>query len=167
VNDFINPRNRSVNLPKGYKDLMDVLTAKKRSGTAEIYFPVKTERIPSGGLAQVEKYLQRFLMFPEVRCDYFLNVLTADGSGLSLFKSKKEAHAFFFTSLALEKLICESIGKLGINPISTERAVGNNLIFVEVVLPTGLPDLLRIITTLLIDAYGISPASALTFIYRD
>ena len=109
MNDFVNPQHRGVNLPAGYKDLMDVLTAKKPQSVApEAYSPFKIERIPSEGLMHVEKHLRFFLTYPAVRPGLFLSISITHGGALLLFRSKKGPQAILTASdTAVEKSVRE------------------------------------------------------------
>ena len=66
MNPFVNLQKRSIQLPKGCKDLIDVLRPPRVWGAVgeTIYygepFP-KADRIETGGLAHVEHYLSRLL----------------------------------------------------------------------------------------------------------
>jgi hypothetical protein len=134
MNDFVNPQHRGVNLPEGFKDLMDVLEAKKHSGTPEtsntskIYSRVKFERIPCGGLAQVEKHLRYFLTArSEVPSPCLLSMSAHKGILFFLLSSKKGPYAafsFYTPNTAEEKSVREIITNMGVNHVSPEIAAG-------------------------------------------
>jgi hypothetical protein len=52
MNDFVNPRHRGVNLPAGFKDLMDVLDGKEKAGHEKIREP-RFQDLSTNGLGPV------------------------------------------------------------------------------------------------------------------
>ena len=61
MSEFVNYNHRRIELPNGYKDLIDVLNAKKRvRSIGGGKFSLKNENVPAFGLEHIESYLRRF-----------------------------------------------------------------------------------------------------------
>ena len=91
MNDFVNPQHRGVNLPAGYKDLMDVLEAKGTPGTETPIYALHSNRASPvfewhvNGLNQVERFLNQLLNSKSK--DSFLSCLLKSGRFFALKRS--------------------------------------------------------------------------------
>src|SRR6185312_4910937 len=74
MNEFVDPQHRGVNLPEGFKDLMDVL-ASKGSDAQQKLRPVM-ERFATNALIEAERFVDFFLQSKAERS--FLSFMLTD-----------------------------------------------------------------------------------------
>jgi hypothetical protein len=172
MNDFVDPKHRGVNLPPGYKDLVDVLEGKRKgSGSAEWHSQTAMESIPSGGLAYAEKYLHRFFASRLEGRRPFLHFLTAHDGFTFLLLNSKNAPLAVFTfprqDTAPERSVRQIFANAGINPVSDEAGTGNFVRAIQYLLPIEFLDAHTIVANLLKDAYGVTEKAGLRFRFRE
>jgi len=172
MNEFVNPQHRGVNLPEGFKDLMDVLKAKDALSAATPIFALHSKRPAAvlerstNGLSQVERFL-----------NFFLNSKFEDSFLSFVLKSKhmfvlkrfegilKVYVSFGPGDLILEKTLREIFGELGAVPILNAFSPinGQNIYCFQVrILGTPVLEFVRKV----LGAYGVSDTDPLSFLLR-
>jgi hypothetical protein len=171
MNDFVDPKHRGVNLPPGYKDLIDVFEGKrKESGLIPWRYRATIASISSGGLAQAEKYLQRFFASRREGRRPFLHFITAqDGFTFLLLNSKNGPLAVFSFPIhdtVSEKSVRRIFAKAGINPVSDEAGTGTFVRAIQYLLPNEFLDAHTIVANVLKEAYAVTEKAGLRFSFR-
>jgi hypothetical protein len=168
MNDFVNDNNRCVELPQGYKNLIDVLEAKKDSSPITSDLSLKNERVPARGLAHIEDYLRWFLCS---KSRPLLSFFPARGQmAFTLMYGKDDPYMMFcFHGLdtACEKEVRGVLMVSGLSSISDAVVPNTNQRVLTFPLPTMLNDAVKIVTELLRTAYGVSDEAGLGFLYGD
>jgi hypothetical protein len=169
MNDFVNPQHRGVNLPPGFKDLMDVLEAKKAN---DIKHSVDSEspidRIATG-LADVEKYLRRFL---DSQAKSALLLLLNDQIEFNFFRTMGKEYVLMFFRFTEEHTVRvatvrELFVERGIARVADSVVAGTKQRMIIYLLPAVLPDLSSISTEVLRRVYGISETDRLRFLFHE
>jgi hypothetical protein len=168
MNDFVNPQHRGVNLPPGYKDLMDVLERKKTPTDSEPRSPV-FEHFETDGLSQVEKFLDLLLNSKSERS--FLGFFRKGScSPFAISRSGSQLNAIF--SLGMGELVCErtlreAFAEAGIIPdLEAHNPVYGHHFF-SYPLRLSQPELLALVLNVLRRAYGISDRDGLGLIFGE
>jgi hypothetical protein len=170
MNDFVNPQHRGVDLPAGYKDLMEVLDRKNKG----VHGSEKAERSPvvenfaNNGLLHVEHFVDLLLnsrserplisFFAERRLITF--ALFKEVTGL------KAAFCFKAGDLVLERTVREIFAEAGLIPSSEKKNPDTGHQALVYPVPLARSALLKLIEELLRRAYGISESDALSFFVR-
>lgn len=170
MNEFVNPQHRGVTLPAGYKDLMDVLAAKKANEPviSREGFPT-VERFDTNGLAHVENYLIRFLN-SQSKMVFLTFFLKRSQSAFMLvhFRDVFEAVFLFIEEDATrQKTVREIFAELGVVPVSDASVIATKQRVVKYPVVPVLPDALKVVTELLRQAYGVSERAGLGFFYHE
>ena len=158
MNEFVNPQHRGVNLPAGFKDLIDVLEGKKKRAPIQDLSGERSRgpaRIARGGIADVENYVRGFL---ETKANSaMLGFLPSNGRvGFYLVRRKGVLIApFVFAEdhADCEKIVREVFAGRGISPDLDNYPV-----------PASLPAISEIVTEILRRAFGIPERGGLTFV---
>jgi hypothetical protein len=166
VNDFVNPKNRGASLPHGYKDLIEVLEAKKNPKTTSAFNTAVTASFV-GGLAHVEEYLRRFVASKSGSGLIFKSPGRVERVCLAKFGNITEAmFCFLTTDTDREKIVRETFLRFGIAPKPDQTVIGEIRV-VEYDLPAALSDLISVFTQVLRDAYGASVNAGVEFFYWE
>jgi hypothetical protein len=173
MNEFVNPQHRGVNLPAGFKDLMDVLSAKKKQTPTEDSGDSKSvgkTRVVRGRFTELEKSV----------CEVMES--KAGSAMLGIFPKKRRAIAFYllrkknhltapFTFTEKDAVIEESVREIfaqhGIAPISDRIDPQSNRRLVYYPLPALLPAISEIVGQVLRCAYWITETDDLTLMIYE
>lgn len=168
---FVNYKKRSVALPPGCKDLLDVLEPSRRSkpepGGWQTTF-VETDRLQTEGLAHIGEYISKLLQcgadFFTVMIyhpDYLVPVVLLRNRSDNVF-----AVALYDNEPQAQRAIKAFFLQQGIEPLrdcSVPAAGGiSSLIYL---LPLDHPKATALVTGLLRTAYGLSDEAGLDFRY--
>jgi hypothetical protein len=168
MNEFVNPRHRDVNLPKGFKDLMDVLEAKGEASaetTSQALHskrPVLAHERHVQGLSQIEKFLNRLLNSKLE--DALLSFMLESGYCFSLLRAEKSLEAyvsFIAGELVLERELRKIFADIGVIPVA--QAYSSMRVYCFSI-PRGV-QLLETVTKVL-KAYGISDSDEIEVVLR-
>jgi hypothetical protein len=172
MNDFVNPQHRGVNLPPGFKDLMDVIEAKGTPGTETPIYALHSNRASPvferhvNGLSQVERFLN--LLLNSKSKDSFLSVMLKNGRffGLNLSGTVlKVSVAFGEGDLVLERTLREIFAEVRVIPVVQTYSPIKGTNFYGFDVPIDGTPLLEILTKAL-RAYGVSDTDELMFLLR-
>jgi len=176
VNDFVNPQHRGVNLPDGFKDLMDVLKANGAAGETPIYAlhsrrskPL-IERYETNGLQHAEKFVRQ-LLESRSKVATLTFFLKASPFAFSIVRSTDLVKAMFCFSkddVRLEQSVRETFTKFGIAPLydASFLPVKQHAV-IGYLMPGNLPGLLEIVGELLRCAYEMPEGDGLNFLYHE
>jgi hypothetical protein len=169
VNEFVNPHHRGVNLPGGFKDLMDVLEAKKKP-VPESDEPASSTSITTterGRLDQVEKHVRQLL---ESSADLAMLTFIRSGSKVAfyLLRNKATLAAIFAFSKAdaiFEHIVRKIFAEQGIVP--TSESMGGDVRGTMLTYPMlgAVVEVSNIATEILRDAYAVSESDHLDFLF--
>jgi len=175
MNEFVNPQHRGVNLPPGFKDLMDVIEANNTSIAETPVYALHSNRKPSierhetGGLNQVQEFLGRFLESRSKRVTLVF-FLSQNQVAFSLARSDGLAKVLFIFSkdeALLERSVREIVAGFGSDtfseaavPLTKHRIVGYSM-------PENRSKLLEFTIDLLRGAFGVSDDAGLGFMFRE
>jgi hypothetical protein len=167
VNDFVNPEHRGVNLPAGFKDLMEVLDGKKKS-EHESGRKLRFQEFSANGLIHVEKSLDLLLN------SHAEDPLLAFGEGRNLSpfvlcrerNGLKAVFCFSGGDLILERTVREVFAEAGTIPGSEVRNSDTGHQILTYPVPSARSQLLKVVRELLQRAYEISDRDELTIIIR-
>ena len=162
MNDFVNPQHRGVNLPAGFKDLMEVLDGKKKSGH-RIGRKLRFQEFSANGLIHVEKSLDLFL-----NSDAEDAVLAFCGgrspAPCVLCRGRNGLKAVSCLSggdLVLERNLRAVFAGFGTNPSSESRNPDTGLQIVTYPVPVVRSQLLKVLIELLRRAFEVSDSDKL------
>jgi hypothetical protein len=161
MNEFVNYGNRSVGLPKGFTELIDVL----RSGQAPGIIRRTTE-----GLRQLDAYLSSLLSSPSKHG--ILSILGFDlTAGVYLENSKGVLSATVMIKAAnstAERTVRECFRLAGVAPLSDEPAGGGESSrILKYPLPASIPDVGLLISDVLRAACGATDHAGLYYGYYN
>ena len=117
MNEFVNPHHRGVTLPEGFKDLMDVLDAKRSPEDPEL--PRLTIKRYENGLRHVGEFLD--LLLNSKLEDSLLGFMVRRDHFFTLRRSGenfKVCVSFSAGDLVFEKTLREIFAHVGIVPVS-------------------------------------------------
>jgi len=172
MNDFVNPQHRGVNLPAGFKDLMDVLEAKNSPGTETPLYALHSNRARliserhANGLSHVDRFLN--LLLNSKSKDSMLSFMLKSGRFLALYlsgKALKVSVTFGDGDLVLERTLREIFAEIGVVPIEQAYSPikGTSIYGFDVPI-CGTPLLETVIKVL--RAYGVSDTDELNFFFH-
>jgi hypothetical protein len=173
MNDFVNPQHRGVNLPEGFKDMMDVLEAKKKRAPIQELGDTKPSgptRIRRGSLAEIGKYVSVVL---ESKAEsVLLGISTLKHGRVNFFLLRKKTGftaPFNFTeeNKAHEKIVREVFAGQGIAPILDSLDPKSKYRSINYSIPALLPTILEVIREVLRRAYGVAESDSLTFMLYE
>jgi hypothetical protein len=175
MNPFVNPNKRSVLLPAGCKDLIDVLKPSKRRSVAELITPssvqiptIEPVRYEKAGLIHVREHLAEFIASRSLQAS--LHIRSLDGLlGVSLCRFEVEFSIFplpnsgerterierFFTKRGISANYDQTIGQTGI-PGGALRILGFPL-------PVDFSTAAELTSNLLREVYHIDDETGLEF----
>jgi hypothetical protein len=177
---FVNYRKRGVELPPGCKDLIDVLKGKakaKASGAfAGKWEPVpKPDLFPSGGIAQIERYVTRILVSAAKFAALIVSSLD-ERVVIGLYRHPDE-NAFDLMLFVLrkdkelEQSIREFFGRCGIEHTLDYLCSGgldlNYMRGLKYPLPSDPKQVAQLLADLLTKVYGLDAGAGLAFAYGD
>ena len=159
MNEFVNFGKRSVELPAGCKDLIDVLQQAKRH-------PASTLTVRSAeGLADVAKHLLRLLELGAK--SWYLVITWHEMNYVELMIMNEEA---VLTALAVvhenthrEQAVRGVFGAAGLTPIIDEAVAGWSVRVLGYPLPDGASSIEELISDLLRTGYGLAENVRLKF----
>ena len=157
MNDFVNPQRRSVNLPAGYKDLMEVIEAKESVKGSKVRRPI-IERFPTGGLSRVEEFLDRFLN-SQSEIAVLLLLLVDNSIAFALVRSPgviKAVFTFAKPDTDSEEVVKEVFAEAGINTIPNVPTADVGQMMKTYPLPAELTEVLNLVSVVLRRAYEVS-----------
>ena len=169
VNDFVDPKHRGVNLPSGFKDLNDVLAAKKaiRVSSSATSYSGGIEKFSINGLTDVAEWVRRLLESKSK--SVWLTFFPKRGEmQLMLHRWKDSCRAVFVLAPneeGHEKRVREIFAGFGIVPFLDTMATENAKRVVSYLMPDSFAEFSKIITELLRQAYGVSDNDSLTVIF--
>jgi hypothetical protein len=164
MNEFVNPQHRGVDLPKGFKDLMDVLASKGSSSDSEL--PAPRSETCASGLSHVSIFLN-LLQSSEFE-DAILGIMLKTRHSFVILRSDELLLAytsFGAGDLVLERALREAFAEAGIIPNSDPCGAEKEMSVYCFPVSIGNPHLSEIVTKAL-RAYGISDADKLSFYLR-
>jgi len=166
MNDFVNPQHRGVNLPEGFKDLMDVLEAKGVAGAETPIYALHSKRPALERHVQELSHLGRFLnrLLNSKLEDALLSFVLESGYCFSLLRSGESSEAyvsFFAGELVLERALRKIFAAIGVILFTQVHSSMRVYCFS---IPKDI-QLLEIVKKVL-RAYGISESDEIEFVLR-
>jgi hypothetical protein len=176
MNPFVNLQKRSIQLPKGCKDLMDVLRpprARGAVGETLSYgepFP-KPDRMETGGLAHVEHYVSRLLQSAAKRKTLLISSLDWEAwCVLAHYDGVLTVTVFVECSDSVrEEAVRSLFVEAGINP-TTDYVMSNEGVPMRGLaypLPADAPRATQLTADLMRRAYGLADEAGLDFLYDE
>lgn len=177
VPQFVNYRKRSFTLPPGCKNLIDVLARSRRKAKGQIAtcgFPpleIKKERVPTGGLAQIGRYMEMLL---QSRGELFTLSVTGPGFQypVAFCRSRSErtvAIILVCKDARQEQAIRTLFEQHGLEA-SLDHLVGDTPDATRGLaypLPLDVARATSLATELLRNVYGLSEEAGLDFLYYE
>lgn len=159
MNEFINFRKRSIELPAGCKDLVDVLP------------PPRETRMPVEGFAHVERYLSRIFQAGAKRrsviiwsLDYQEHVRVSNRDGVLALMVLVDTQ-----DAIREKAVTKLFRDAGVTPVRDVDGRGDGVPLRVLIYPLtpSVPAAADLIRSLLQGIYGIAHDAGLLFQYND
>jgi len=159
MNEFVNFQNRSIELPAGCKDLIDVLP------------PPREVRMPVEGFAHVERYLSRLFQSAAKRrsvviwsLDYQEHVRVSNRDGLLTLMVLVDTQ-----DAIREQAVLRLFREAGIPPLRDEDGRGDGIPLRVLFYPlsASVPESAALIRSLLQSVYGIAHDAGLLFHYHE
>ena len=168
MNPFVNPHKRSVLLPSGCKDLIDVLR-RIESMSEESGFIIKPERFEEDGLAHIHHYVTRMVESSAKAVTLYIKSLNGECAvGLRRSASEFSMHPLMGI-VEREKAVKEFFARRVIEPIA-DFLVGHAGMPTRV-LAFSLPPTATVAAALTIDlmceVYGFKETSGIEFTYLE
>ena len=161
MNEFVNYGTRTVTLPDGCTDLIDVLRDKASRIPAEPP-TVMMERVPERGLASVEKYVQRLFTSQK---NLFLIVYHDPVEAACILQRGEQGKRISFRLKPPDIFRAEQLrricGEAGLLPIRDGVVAGDQ--FLEFAMPASIPEATLLVERLLQEVYRVSPDAGLIF----
>ena len=160
MNSFVNLQKRSVQLPKGCKDLIDVLRLPSALNTVD--------RIEVGRLADTDHYLSQLLQSAGKL--KMLLISSLDGqAGKVLIHDEGALTVTIFVDSVREEAVRSLFVEAGINPtwdyaMNNERVATRGLIYP---LPADAPRAAQLTIDLMRRAYGLADEAEVEFLYAE
>jgi hypothetical protein len=170
MNDFVNPQHRGVNLPDGFKDLVDVLDAKKKSPLIKDSGETGTTRVTRGGLSEIEKHVCDVL---ESKAGFvMMGILPLRRDAVKFYLLRKKSgciapFAFHERDAVPEKIVREVFAEQGIIPILDRVLPELNHKILQYSLPASLPAIAMIACEVFQRDYGVAESNSLTFMFYE
>jgi hypothetical protein len=161
MNPFVNLQKRSIQLPKGCKDLIDVLRQPRARG-------IVRER---GELAHIEHCLSRLLQSAAKRKALF--ILSLDGQAACVLAHHDGVLAvtvwFECRNSVREEAVRGLFVEAGINPTmdDVKSSAGVPMRGLAYPLPTVAPRAAQLTAELMRRAYGVTEEASLVFLYDE
>ena len=165
MNSFINYQSRSVELPEGCKDLIDVLNL-ARAGRAAPCEGTQTGGLGVPGLlADIEAYVARFSTSAVRVRSLWIHVRCDPTALLAVFHGKPGLRALIFVDARREQTVRTVLADFGISPLRDDL-LPNNVRGLQCVLPS-ISDIGQFIQELLADGFSLTQETALELDYRE
>jgi hypothetical protein len=155
MNPFVNYQNRSIELPEGCKDLIDVLKPNSPSKK-----PSPNVRLT---LADLATYVSRFLeSHAKTRSLWIYGGATAV---VGMARGKERLGAIIFVNLAREQAVRDIFSDSGMVSFG-DNSLPNNMRSLHYEL-SAISDIERFIRELLMRGFGVTEDTSLRFSYRE
>ena len=176
---FVNYQKRGIELPPGCKDLIDVLKGKAKAKAPDTFTgkcePVpKSDLFPSGGIAQIERYVMRLLVSSAKFAA--LTVSSLDVQVVAGLYRHPDENAFDLMLFVLrkdkelEQSIREFFRRRGIEHTLDYLCSGverNYMRGLKYPLPSDSKQVAVLLADLLTTVYGLDAEAGLAFVYHE
>ncbi len=173
MRQLVNYKKRGVELPKGCKDLIDVLQGPGRAKAplAAVGQPVlgggKLERFSTRGLAQIERYVNR--LFESRSKVAMVSLMPPDRQTevCCVFRMEGGLHLVLFVNqhdMEREGTVRALFESLGIQPTLDYVMIYPKIRVLRYPLPGDAPSAARIVADLLVKGFGLREDAGLDFI---
>jgi len=175
MSQFVNYQKRSLTLPSGCKNLIDVLTLPRQQPKGNIPacgFPsldIKEDRVPTAGLAQVRRYVSMLL---QSRGELFTVSVTAHNFKfpVTLYRIKRDqtvAIMVVTNETRQERAIRTFFEQQGLEAIFDQVETSDARRGLAYPLPFDVARVTSLTTELLRSVYGLSAEAGLNFRYYE
>ena len=176
MTQLVNYKKRGVELPKGCKDLIDILQGPRRAKAplAAVGQPVvggvKFERFSTHGLAQIERYVNRLLESKSKVAGFSIVPSDQQTETCCLFHMEGGLHLVLFVNehdTERERTVRALFESLGIQPTLNYVMIYPKIRLLRYPLPSDAPSVAHIVADLLVKGFGLREDAGLDLFYME